>query len=66
MKDSLYAWKVKKPVELITVKTELCRDKHDPKVYNRVISKYYGVIYDKRRVLADFTTLPYDLKVLSK
>ena len=62
MKDSLYAWKDKKPVELITVKTELCRDKHDPKVYNRVISKHYGVIYDKRRVLPDFTTLPYGFK----
>ena len=59
MKDCLYAWKEKKPLEMITVKTEIRRHKHDPKVYNIIISKHYGVIYDKRRVLPDLTTLPY-------
>ena len=59
MKDCLYAWKEKKPLEMITVKTEIRRDKHDPKVYNRIISKHYGVMYDKRRILPDLTTLPY-------
>ena len=59
MKDCLYAWKEKKTLEMIIVKTEIRRDKHDPKVYNSIISKHYGVIYDKRRVLPDLTTLPY-------
>ena len=59
MKDCLYDWKEKKPLEMITVKTEIRRDKHDPRVYNSIISKHYGVIYDKRRVLPDLTTLPY-------
>ena len=59
MKDCLYAWKEEKLLEMITVKTEIRRDKHDPKVYNRIISKHYGVIYDKRRVLPDLATLPY-------
>ena len=35
---------------MITVKTELVRDKYKPKVFNRVISKHYGVVY-KRRIV---------------
>ena len=34
MKEALYAWKNDKPIELITVKTELVRGKHEPKVTN--------------------------------
>ena len=59
MKESLFAWKGNRPKELITVKTELVRDKYKPKVFNRVISKHYGVVYDKRIVLPDFTTIPF-------
>jgi len=59
MKSALTCWKGNEPKELITVKTELVRDKYKPKVFNRVISKHYGVVYDKRVVLPDFTTLPF-------
>ena len=63
MKEALYAWKNKRPKELITVKTELVRDKHQPQVTNRVISKHYGVVYDKRIVQPDFTTIPFGYKL---
>ena len=59
MKEALYAWKNDKPIKLITVKTELVRDKHEPKVTNRIVSKHYGVVYDKRVMLPDFTTVPF-------
>ena len=51
MKEALYAWKNDKSIEFITVKTELVRDKHEPKVTNRIVSKHYGVVYDKRVIL---------------
>ena len=47
--------------ELVTVKTELVRDKYKPGV-NRVISKHYGVVYDKRQVLPDFTSIPFGFR----
>ena len=62
MKEALYAWKNNDPMELVTIKTEIVRDKHQPKVYNRVASKHYGVVYDKRKLLDDFTTIPYGFK----
>ena len=57
MKEALVGWKMKKPKELITVKTELCRSKNERTVFNRVIAKHYGVVYDKRIVKPDFTTV---------
>ncbi len=59
MKQSLFGWINKAPIELITVKTEIRRDKHESQVYNRVIAKHYGVVYDKRRILPDLTTVPF-------
>ena len=60
MKEALYAWKNGENDKLITVKTEIHRLKHkDPIVYSRQVQKQYGVVYDKRRVLNDFTTVPY-------
>ena len=59
MKEALVGWKMKKPKELITVKTELCRSKNERTVFNRVIAKHYGVVYDKRIVKPDFTTVPF-------
>ena len=62
MKEALVAWKRNEKKELITVKTELVRDKYKPKVFNRVISKHYGVVYDKRKVLPDFTSIPFGFR----
>ena len=59
MKEVLVGWKMKKPKELITVKTELCRSKNERTVFNRVIAKHYGVVYDKRIVKPDFTTVTF-------
>ena len=47
MKEALVAWKRNEKKELVTVKTEIVRDKYKPKVFNRVISKHYGVVYIK-------------------
>ena len=62
MKEALVAWKKNEKKELVTVKTELVRDKYKPKVFNRVISKHYGVVYDKRQVLPDFTSIPFGFR----
>ena len=62
MKEALVAWKRTEKKELVTVKTELVRDKYKPKVFNRVISKHYGVVYDKRKVLPDFTSIPFGFR----
>ena len=60
VKDALYAWHRKESVNMITVKTEIHRHKHEnPEVYTREIHKHYSVVYDKRRVLNDLTTVPY-------
>ena len=62
MKEALVAWKRNEKKELVTVKTELVRDKYKPKVFNRVISKHYGVVYDKIKVLPDFTSIPFGFR----
>ena len=62
MKEALVAWKRNEKKELVTVKTELVRDKYKPKVFNRVISKHYGVVYDKRKILPDFTSIPFGFR----
>ena len=59
MKEALISWKKNTPKELITVKTEIRRSKTDRTVFNRVIAKHYGVVYDKRIVKPDFTTVPF-------
>ena len=62
MKEALFAWKDKTPLEILTIKTEIVRDKHNPKVINRSVAKHYGVVYDKRKMLPDFSTLPFGFK----
>lgn len=62
MKESLYAWKNNDNMKLVTVKTELRRDKYEPKVITKVIEKRYGVVYNKRNVKDDLTTVPYGYK----
>ena len=63
MKEALMLWHCgEKPKELVTIKTELLRDKNEAIVFNRVVAKHYGVVYDKRRVLPDFSTLPFGFR----
>ena len=63
MKEALMLWHCgEKPKEPVTIKTELLRDRNKAIVFNRVVPKHYGVVYDKRRVLPDFTTLPFGFK----
>ena len=60
MKDTLFSWTNNENTELVTVTTEICRHKYEnPMVYTRQISKKYNVVYNKRRVLDDLTTVPY-------
>ena len=59
MKKALYSWKNQDETKLVTVRTEICRDKKSPKVFNRVVHKHYGVVYDKRVVLNNLGTVPY-------
>ena len=61
MKKSLFNWQNGiKDKTLQTVKVEIQRQKYqNPHVYTRSVKKNYRVIYDKRRVLEDYTTHPY-------
>lgn len=64
MKKCIYSWINGEHDDVITVKTEIRRDKHEPKVYSREIRKNYGVVYDKRKVLKDkMTTVPFGYKI---
>jgi len=64
MKDTLFSWKRKENPKLVTIKTEICRHKYkNPVVYSRQVKKNYTVVYNKRRVLDDLTTVPYGYKM---
>ena len=62
MKEVLVGWKRNEKKELVTIKTELVRDKYKAKVFNRIISKHNGVVYDKGQVLPDFTSIPFGFR----
>ena len=64
MKDTLFSWNRKENPQLVTIKTEICRHKYkNPMVYSRQVKKNYSVVYNKRRVLDDLTTVPYGYKM---
>ena len=64
MKETLFSWKRKENPKLVTITTEISRQKYgSPMVYTRELKKNYTVVYNKRRVLDDFTTLPYGYKL---
>ena len=62
MKDSLFSWKRKEPSEKVVIRNEIRRNKRTCTVYNKVIEKHYNVVYDKRRILPDFKTVPFGYK----
>ena len=60
MKDALISWKNKiEQPEMVTIKTMILRDKLKANVYTFEMPKNYGVVYNKRIVMDDYTTLPY-------
>ena len=59
MKDTLMSWLKNDETKLVTIKTEIKRNKYESKVYSSVVKKHYGVVYDKRVVLDNYETKPY-------
>ena len=60
MKDALISWKNKiEQPEMVTIKTMILRDKLKANVYTFEMPKNYSVVYNKRIVMDDYTTLPY-------
>jgi G:T-mismatch repair DNA endonuclease (very short patch repair protein) len=62
MKKALFSWHKNEPEEFVTVSTMILRNQHQPQVFNKTISKKYGVVYDKRQVQDNLTTLPYGFR----
>ena len=50
-------------IKMMTVRTVMLRAEHFQNVYTRVVRKYYGDVYNKRRVVAGLSALPYSYKV---
>lgn len=60
MKEALVSWKNRdEKVEMTTVKVMFKRNKKQPKIFTIKVPKNYGVVYNKRHVLNNFSTLPY-------
>ena len=61
MKEALDAYlkKISDGPKLITVRTEIQRSKHEQIVYSKEVEKQYGVVYDKRRIVNNYKTVPF-------
>ena len=60
MKQVLHAWRdVNAYPEMVTLKTMIMHDKWTTIVYTRMMPKHYGVMYNKRIVNNDFSTVPF-------
>ena len=59
MKEILDSWINKDELKLKTIKTEICRNKHECTVYSKTVEKPYGVVYDKRIVQPNYQTIPF-------
>ena len=62
MKRSLQAWKDCDDSAVVTVKTEIRRDPKTVEIVNKEVTKRYGVVYDKRVVCSDFTSIPFGFR----
>ena len=60
MKQALHAWKdVDACPEMVTLKTMIMQDKLSAIIYTRMMPKHYGIMYNKRVVNDDFSTIPF-------
>jgi hypothetical protein len=59
MKSALFSWMRKDPTDLITVTSEIRRDKSNVKIVNKRVSKHYAVVFDKRVVRENYETVPF-------
>ena len=60
MKQALHTWRdVDIYPEMVTLKTMIMRDKLTATVYTHMMPKHYGVMYNKRVVNDDFSTIPF-------
>lgn len=64
MKEALFAWLNKSPLPLVTIKTEIRRDSKTVEIVSKQVEKHYGVVYDKRVVQSDYSTIPYGYVVV--
>ena len=60
MKQALHAWRdVNAYPEMVTLKTMIMRDKLTAIVYTSMMPKHYSVVYNKRVVNNDLSTIPF-------
>ena len=60
MKAALLAWRhSEERPPMTTVKTLIQRNKYTAVIYSKRLPKNYGVVYNKRCVQEDWSTLPY-------
>ena len=60
MRQVLHEWhNQKESPPMTTYKTMISRDKYSTRVYAHQMAKSYGVVYNKRVVSQDYSTLPY-------
>ena len=60
MKQALHAWKdVNASPEMVTLKTMIMHDKVTAIVYTCMMSKHYGIMYNKCVVNDGFSTIPF-------
>ena len=60
MKQALHAWRdVNAYPEMVTLKTMIMHNKLTAIIYTCMMPKHYGVMYNKRVVSDDFSTIPF-------
>jgi hypothetical protein len=63
MKEALFSWYRGEPKSYVTVSNLIQRNKKEMALYTYQVEKNYGVVYDKRRILPDYTTVPFGYKM---
>jgi DNA-directed RNA polymerase delta subunit len=62
MQQSVQKFMQKEKDDIVIVKTQICRNKKNPMVFNKIVKKQYSMVYDKRRVLSNYTSVPFGFK----